>query len=233
MLEGRMGETFTQIGRTGKPVYAVAAGLDEAFLRQPPGVRGHWDPHVWMDAGAWSRCVGYVADMLARFDPPHAEQYRQRAAAYRARLEELDSYVRQVIGSIPEEHRVLVTAHDAFEYFSRAYRIPVRSIQGISTESEAGVNDINQLVDFLVQRKIRAVFVETSVSEKNVHAVTEGAREKGWEVAIGGRLYSDAMGKADTYEGTYLGMLDHNATTIARALGGEAPENGWQGKLGE
>jgi len=226
-----MSETFAQIGRTGKPVHAVTAGLDQASLLQPPGVRGHWDPHVWMDISAWSQCVQHVAEVLTQFDPPHAESYRQRAATYRARLKELDTYVRQAVSSIPEEQRVLVTAHDAFQYFSRAYHIPVRSIQGISTESEAGVNDINQLVDFLVQRKIRAVFVETSVSEKNIRAVLEGAHHKGWEVAIGGQLYSDAMGKAGTYEGTYLGMLDHNATTISRALGGNAPEQGWQGKL--
>jgi manganese/zinc/iron transport system substrate-binding protein len=233
LLEGRMSDTFTQIARTGKPVYAVTEGIDESFLLQPEGAAGHWDPHVWMDVAAWSECVGFVAEKLAQFDPANAEMYRQNAAAYRAELQELDDYVRRVIASIPEQQRVLVTAHDAFQYFSRAYDIPVRSIQGISTESEAGVNDINQLVDFIAERKIRAIFVETSVSEKNIQAVVEGAAQKGWNVAIGGELFSDAMGKAGTYEGTYVGMIDHNATTIARALGGDAPEKGLSGKLGD
>ncbi|NUQ64758.1 MAG: zinc ABC transporter substrate-binding protein [Pirellulales bacterium] len=231
MLEGRMSETFTQIARTNKPVYAVTAGIDKSSLLQPAGAQGHWDPHVWMDVSAWSECVGFVAERLAEFDPPHADAYRQNAAAYRAELEKLDGYVRRVIAGIPEQQRVLITAHDAFEYFSRAYSIPVRSIQGISTESEAGVNDINRLVDFIVERKIKAIFVESSVSQQNIRAVVEGAAQKGWEVAIGGQLFSDAMGRAGTYEGTYIGMIDHNATTIARSLGGEAPEKGFLGKL--
>jgi manganese/zinc/iron transport system substrate-binding protein len=184
-----------------------------------------------MDVAAWSECVGLVAEKLVRFDPAHAEEYRQNATGYRAELQRLDQYVRTAIASIPEQQRVLVTAHDAFHYFSRAYEIPVRSIQGISTESEAGVNDINRLVDFLAERKIKAIFVETSVSEKNIRAVVEGTAQKGWNVAIGGALFSDAMGRAGTYEGTYIGMIDHNATTIARALGGDAPEKGLLGKL--
>lgn len=231
LLEGRMSDTFTQIARTGKPVYAITEGIDESFLLQPEGATGHWDPHVWMDVAAWSECVGFAAEKLAQFDPANAGAYRQNATEYRAQLKQLDDYVRRVIASIPQQQRVLITAHDAFQYFSRAYDIPVRSIQGISTESEAGVNDINRLVDFIVERKIRAIFVETSVSEKNIQAVVEGAAQKGWNVAVGGELFSDAMGKPGTYEGTYIGMIDHNATTIARALGGEASEKGFLGKL--
>ena len=233
LLEGRMSDTFTQIARTGKPVYAITEGIDESFLLQPEGATGHWDPHVWMDVAAWSECVGFAAEKLAQFDPAHAEEYRQNAADYRAQLNQLDDYVRRIITSIPQQQRVLITAHDAFQYFSRAYDVPVRSIQGISTESEAGVNDINRLVDFIVQRQIKAIFVETSVSQKNIQAVVEGTSQKGWNVAVGGELFSDAMGKAGTYEGTYIGMIDHNATTIARALGGDAPQNGFLGKLSD
>jgi len=124
-----------------------------------------------------------------------------------------------------------VTAHDAFGYFGRAYDIQVMAAQGISTESEAGVADINVLVDFLVQNQIPALFVETTIADKNLRAVIEGARDQGHEVRIGGELFSDAMGAPGTYLGTYIGMIDHNATTIARALGGTAPERGFQGKL--
>lgn len=235
LLEGRMADQFTKLARSGKPVYAVTEEIaeDEAFLLHPEGAEAHPDPHVWMDVAAWSRCVQTVAKSLAEYDPANAEYYLQNAAAYQAELGGLDSYVRTAIASIPEEQRVLITAHDAFEYFSRAYLIPVMSIQGISTESEAGVDDINRLVDELVKRKIAAVFVETSVSPKNIQAVLEGCADRGWNVEIGGTLFSDAMGQRDTYEGTYLGMLDHNATVIARALGGNAPARGFQGKLSE
>ncbi len=138
------------------------------------------------------------------------------------KLQALDIYTKTAMATIPEGRRVLVTAHDAFQYFGRAYGIEVRGIQGISTESEAGVRDLEMLVDFIVKRKVPAVFVETSVAEKNVRALVEGARARGHEVIIGGSLFSDAMGQAGTYEGSYIGMIDHNVTTIVNALGGQA-----------
>ena len=231
MLEGKMADTLIKVGRRGKPVYAVTELLDEKDLLEPPEFAGHFDPHVWMDVQAWSRAVEAVALALGEFDPPSADIYRDRARQYRQRLSKLDAYVRRVIGSIPEAQRILITAHDAFNYFGRAYNIEVLGIQGISTESEAGIQDINRLVDYIVQHDVRAVFVETSVADRNVRALIEGARHRGKKVIIGGSLFSDAMGKPGTYEGTYIGMLDRNATTIARALGGQAPERGMQGKL--
>jgi manganese/zinc/iron transport system substrate-binding protein len=231
MLEGRMTDTFTKVARRGKPVFAVCEAIDESYLREPPEFAGHYDPHVWMDVTAWSECVDFVAKTLGEFDPPNAALYRKNADDYRAQLAKLDEYARSVIATIPTEQRVLITAHDAFGYFSRAYDIPVKAVQGISTESEAGVNDINTLVEFIVDNKIKAIFVESSVSDKNLRAVGEGAQEKGWSIKIGGELYSDAMGAPGTYEGTYVGMIDHNATTITRALGGDAPAGGFQGKL--
>lgn len=231
-LEGRMGETFTQLQRSGKSVFAVTESLDKSYLRSPPDFAGHYDPHVWMDVTAWSKCVEHVAECLSKTDPANADEYRANAKAYRAELEKLDEYVRASIQSIPEDQRVLVTAHDAFEYFSRAYGIEVKSVQGVTTESEAGVLDVNRLVDFLVDRKLPAIFVESSVNAKNIQAVIEGAKSRGVTVQIGGELFSDAMGADGTYEGTYIGMIDHNATLIARALGGKAPEKGFQGKLG-
>lgn len=231
MLEGRMADTFLKASRAGIPVYPVTERIDEEYLMEPPGFEGHWDPHVWMDVQAWARCVEVVENALVEKDPAHEAIYRENSRAYRARLAELDEYVRQVISSIPASQRILITAHDAFGYFGRAYGIQVKAPQGISTESEAGVADINALVDFIVGNQIPALFVETTVADKNLRAVIEGAASKGHQLVIGGELFSDAMGEPGTYRGTYIGMIDHNATTIARALGGEAPEGGFQGKL--
>jgi len=230
-LEGPMQETFERARERGRRIYAVTAELPETSIRHSEQAQGHPDPHVWMDVALWSECVMPIVKALSEADPGHASVYQQNSNDYRASLQTLDSYIRRSIASIPESQRSLVTAHDAFEYFSRAYRIPVRSVQGITTESEPGVDDVNSLVAFLVEKKIPALFVETSVSDRNLMAVIEGAKEKGWTVAIGGRLFSDAMGPSGTYEGTYMGMLDYNATTITRALGGEAPPRGLNDKL--
>lgn len=230
-LEGRMQETFERVAATRKPVFAVTQGLDPSYLRKPAEFKGHYDPHVWMDVNAWSECVGFVARSLGEYDPPNTAYYQQNCERYQAELARLDDYARDVIASIPKEQRVLVTAHDAFGYFGRAYGIDVHSVQGITTESEAGVDDINKLVDLIVSRKIQAIFVESSVPRKNIEALIEGAASRDWKVAIGGDLFSDAAGAPGTYEGTYIGMIDHNATTIARALGGQAPERGLNGRL--
>ena len=233
-LEGRMQDELKQAHTSKRPVVPVTKLLETSekeFLRSPPEFKGHYDPHVWMDVTAWSRCLEQVVQTLTTVDPQHADGYRQNANAFQSELVELDNYVRKVIESIPASQRVLVTAHDAFGYFGRAYHIEVRSVQGVTTESEAGVRDVNQLVDFLVQSKIPAIFVESSVNEKNIRAVIEGANAHGVSVRIGGQLFSDAMGAEGTYEGTYVGMIDHNATQIARALGGTAPEKGMSGRL--
>lgn len=232
MLEGRMADDFALVGRKGKPVFPVTEGLDREKLREPPEFEGHWDPHVWMDIELWSECVAHVAKELGTLDASSSDDYQARADEYRKQLTELDGYVKKVIATIPKEQRFLVTAHDAFGYFAQAYGIEVKAIQGISTDSQAAISDINSLVDFIVENKVPAIFVESSVSQKNIEAVIEGCESRGWTLKIGAELYSDAMGDPGDYEGTYIGMMDHNATKIARALGGEAPEKGWQGKLG-
>lgn len=231
MLEGRMTDVFLRVARRGTPVFAVTELLDEKYLLEPEDFEGHTDPHVWMDVGGWMDAVRAVERSLASIDPDGSATYRRNAAAYLERLRALDEYARTSIATIPEGSRVLVTAHDAFNYFGRAYGLEVRGIQGLSTESEAGVADINRLVDDLVTRRIPAVFAESTVSDKNLRALIEGCRSRGHEVRIGGNLFSDAMGEPGTYEGTYIGMIDHNVTTIVRALGGNAPERGFQGLL--
>jgi manganese/zinc/iron transport system substrate-binding protein len=230
-LEGKMGDTFVKVARAGKPVFAVTELLSEDFLLSPPDFEGHDDPHVWMDPTGWLKATEVVVEKLCEFDAHGAAIYRANGEKYAAELARLNEYGKQRLATIPAQRRVLVTAHDAFNYFARAYGIEVLGIQGISTDSEAGLQKIESLVNLLVQRQVPAVFTETSVSAKNINALIEGAGARGHAVGIGGELFSDAMGAAGTYEGTYLGMLDHNITVIVRALGGDAPQRGMNGKL--
>jgi manganese/zinc/iron transport system substrate-binding protein len=229
LLEGQMADILVKVSRK-RPVFAVTELLQQDYLIHDSDT-AHNDPHVWMDVQGWMKAVQVVVDAMVEFDPPHADEYRSRAVAYQERLKRLDDYAKSAIASIPADQRVLITAHDAFNYMGRAYGIEVMGIQGLSTESEAGLKDINRLVDLLVERGIPAVFVETSVSDKNVKALIEGAASRGHTVVIGGELFSDAMGPPGSYEGTYEGMIDHNVTVITRALGGDAPVTGMQGKL--
>ena len=218
-LEGKMGEVFEQMRKT-KPTVALAEAIDPSLLIVAAETDGQvvYDPHVWFDVKLWMLAAETVRDELSALDPARAADFAANAASYLAELERLDAYVRETIASIPEGQRVLVTAHDAFGYFGRAYGIEVRGLQGISTAAEAGSKDVTDLRDFLVERKIKAVFVESSVSSRAIAAVIEGARGLGHEVAEGGMLYSDAMGEAGTEAGTYIGMVRHNADTIAAAL---------------
>ena len=226
LLEGKMTDALVRAATAGKKVYAVTELLDSEFLLEPPGFEGHADPHVWMDPRAWSKAVDVVAEKLAQYDPAKEKPYYENARRLKEEFESLDEYSEKVLDSVPAESRVLVTAHDAFNYFGQRYGFEVLGIQGISTESEAGVKDIEKIVDTLVNRQIAAVFVESTVSERNIRALLEGAAAQDHSVSIGATLFSDAMGAPGTYEGTYLGMIDHNVTRIAQALGGEAPEQG-------
>ncbi|TVQ31215.1 MAG: manganese transporter [Phycisphaeraceae bacterium] len=231
LLEGKMTDALIRVARSGRPVYAVTELMDEDSLLSPEEFDGHFDPHVWMDPVAWSQAVDVIAAKLAELDPAGAPEYSRRAEAYKAELEKLDAYARQALSSVPEQSRVLVTAHDAFNYLGRRYDFEVLGVQGLSTESEAGVRDIENLVNMIVERRIPAVFAETTVPDRNVRALVSGARARGYTVALGPELFSDATGAAGTYEGTYIGMIDHNITAITRALGGEAPTGGMNGRL--
>jgi manganese/zinc/iron transport system substrate-binding protein len=222
--------TRDEVGRT-KPVWAVTEMIEESRLLEPDEMEGHYDPHVWMDVEAWGDCVDAVEKSLVDFDPSHADDYRKNAKKYRKQLADLHEYGLKSVSSIPEGSRVLITSHDAFNYFGRAYGLDVQGVQGISTESEAGLQRINELIDSIVAKKVRAVFVESSVPRKNIDAIVEGARDRGHEIIVGGELFSDAMGETGSYEGTYVGMLDHNLTLVTQALGGKAPLKGLNGKL--
>lgn len=224
LLEGKITDLLVAAASEKKPVQAVTELISEnsSYLLADGDDASHYDPHVWMDVQGWMQIIPVICDTLCAFSPQHAEKYAKNASAYQRTLKALDDYAKNALSTIPVKQRVLVTAHDAFNYLGRAYGIDVRGIQGISTESEAGIRDLENLVDFIVEKQIPAVFVESSVADKNVLALVEGSQARGHPVVIGGKLYSDAMGAPGTYAGTYIGMVDHNITTIASALGGSA-----------
>lgn len=216
-LEGKMGEVFEKLGRL-KPVIAVAKDIPESRLRTIPGFDNTHDPHIWFDVKLWEEAVKAITGFMVTHDSASADFYRQNSTTYLSQMDSLHNSVKAQILEIPAEQRVLITAHDAFGYFGDAYGIEVRGLQGISTVSEFGLKDVTDLVNFIISRKIKAIFVETSVSQKSINAVVEGCNQKGWNVKIGGSLYSDAMGAAGTPEGNYLGMVSANVKTIVTAL---------------
>ncbi|OEK01090.1 manganese transporter [Roseivirga sp. 4D4] len=216
-LEGKMGEVFEKLQRI-KTVIPVARGIDSTFLLDDPIYQNAFDPHIWFDISLWASTIGEVTSTLIETDPDNASYYEKNASAYTEQLLSLHEWVKTEIATIPEDERIMITAHDAFNYFGRAYDIEVRGLQGISTLSEFGLKDRVDLVNFIVEKKIKAVFVETSVSEKNINAIVEGCRQKGHNVIIGGNLFSDAMGAEGTPEGNYIGMVRANVRTIVEAL---------------
>ncbi len=217
-LEARMGEVLEQMGRQGKTTVAVAERIDESLLLASPDYEDSYDPHVWFDVELWMTVVEVIRDTYAEVDPGSAALYEANAAAYLEELEALHAYVLEQAGTVPEAQRVLVTAHDAFGYFGEAYGFEVLGLQGISTEAEAGTADVQELAAFIADNEIRAIFVESSVPVRNIEAVQAAVRARGFEVEIGGELFSDAMGDEGTVEGTYIGMVRHNIDTIVGAL---------------
>ncbi|GIP21665.1 metal ABC transporter solute-binding protein, Zn/Mn family [Paenibacillus sp. J22TS3] len=216
-LEGKMVEIFENMAKK-KTTVAVSDPIDRSLLRSGALMNTEYDPHIWFDVSLWMKAAGTVRDTLVQKDQTHAEDYKKNADRYIKELETLHKEVAAKISTIPESSRVLVTAHDAFGYFGDAYHLKVMGLQGISTASEAGTKDVTDLRDYLVENKIKAVFIESSVPRKAIDAVIQGAKEKGHEIKIGGELFSDAMGKEGTPEGTYIGMIRHNVETMVSAL---------------
>jgi manganese/zinc/iron transport system substrate-binding protein len=219
-LEGRLADLLVAMARK-KPTFAVTEGLQQSAdsrLREPPEFAGHYDPHVWHDAALWSECVRYAADKLMEIDAAHREAYQTNRDAYIVRLTELHEEAKRMVSTVDKDRRVLVTAHDAFGYFGQAYDVEVHGLQGISTVDEPDVASMERLVSMLVDRQIKAVFVESSVPPRNVQALVEACAAQGHEVRIGGELFSDAMGEVGTPEGTYVGMFRHNVLTVVEAL---------------
>lgn len=225
-LEGKMTDVFEQMsGRGIRTVPVAELSIEEDRLLESDQFSGNYDPHVWFDVSLWKDVASRTADVLAERAPDHASQIRDNLDSYLAELDTLDAYVRETVSELPESQRVLVTSHDAFGYFGRAYGFDVRGLQGISTATEAGTADVQNLADFVAERRIPALFVESSVSPRGIEAVREAVRSRGFEVSIGGTLYGDALGDPGTPSGTYLGMIRHNVDTIVSSLRREPTQN--------
>lgn len=216
-LEGKLGEVLENVARS-KPVVSLGEKLPQDRLLAVDDSDKNYDPHIWFDVALWSAAVQALSDTLQLLYPEQAELFKANTIHYRRILDTLHRWVSYEINAIPEQQRTLVTAHDAFGYFGRAYGIEVRGLQGISTVADFGLRDVANLVDTIIARRVKAVFVESSVSTRAIEAVLEGCRERGHELALGGELYSDAMGAEGSPEGTYTGMLKSNVHTIVGAL---------------
>lgn len=216
-LEGQMDEIFQKMEQE-KATIAVGESIPAEELLTDPDNPDIHDPHIWFDISLWKQATEAVRDGLIELDPDNESVYDENTSAYLSELQELEKYAKDRFTEIPEESRVLVTAHDAFNYFGEAYGFDVVGLQGLSTEADYGVNDVQRIIDRLVERNIKAVFVESSVSERSINAVIEGTKKAGHDVSIGGELYSDAMGEEGTEEGTYIGMFRHNVDTIVDSL---------------
>lgn len=216
-LEGKMGEVFEKLARI-KTVIAVSDTINEDSFLTPPEFKGAHDPHIWFDVSLWSQTVDLALATLIESRPLSSTYFKTNAEKYKTQLADLDQWMKIEMQKIPNDQRILITAHDAFNYFGRAYDIEVRGLQGISTLSEFGLKDRVDLVNYVVENRIKSVFVETSVSERNIKAIVEGCKQKGHDLTIGGNLFSDAMGPDGTIEGTYIGMLTANVNTIVNAL---------------
>lgn len=219
-LEGRFDDVFAALAAE-KPIAGIAETIPEHLLISSPLFVAQVDPHLWADPVTWDYTIAATADALSTADPDGEAIYRQNADAYRARMADFAERARTALHTVSPERRVLVTAHDAFSYFGRQFGYEVVGIQGVSTETEAGVNDLQRIADLIATRGIPAMFVESTVSPATIDAVQAAVQNRGFDVTIGGQLYSDALGDEGTPEGTYLGMLRHNVQTIVTSLGGD------------
>ncbi|MBB6448395.1 manganese/zinc/iron transport system substrate-binding protein [Geomicrobium halophilum] len=216
-LEANMVDMMDDLG-TEKPVYALGESIPDTELKEDEEEAGKPDPHIWFDIDLWSHAVEEVRDGLIALDPDHESEYTENADEYLDELAELQEWANQEVEKVDEESRVLVTAHDAFQYFGDTMGFEVLGLQGLSTDAEYGLNDVQQIIDVMIEQDVGAIFAETSVSDSSVQAVIEGAGQRGHEVEHGGELYSDAMGEPGTEEGTYIGMYRSNVNQIVDAL---------------
>ncbi|MCX6182071.1 MAG: zinc ABC transporter substrate-binding protein [Bacteroidetes bacterium] len=216
-LEGKMAESLESLAQS-KSVFAVADGIPENMLISTSQFSGTHDPHIWFDVKLWVYVVKHISAKLQEKYPEYKEHFQKNTEKYLKHLEEFNGWVTEEIKKIPDSTRILVTAHDAFSYFGRAYGMKVEGLQGISTVSEPSIKGVTDLVNHISQSKVRSIFMESSVSARFINAVVDGCKEKGHDLKLGGTLYSDAMGAAGTDEGTYIGMIRHNVNTIVGGL---------------
>jgi manganese/zinc/iron transport system substrate-binding protein len=217
-LEGKLVDVFEKMGNATKTPIALGEELDKNTLIGSDYFASNYDPHVWFDISYFKQFASKVAQVLSENDPTNAENYNSNADAFLGKLEALQSKIKATIETLPKGKRILVTAHDAFNYFGKAYDFEVVGLQGISTATEAGVQDVQNLSAFIIEKDIKAIFVESSVPKRTIEALQAAVKSKGHDVEIGGTLYSDALGNAGTAEGTYIGMFEYNVNTIVDAL---------------
>ena len=217
-LEGKMGDVFAGLTQQGREIICGEDAIDTSVLLDDEENPEIYDPHVWFDVDIWTKVAEHTAKRLGEIDPAHAEDYLTNLKHYQAELTELDQYIHDRTAELPESSRVLVTAHDAFRYFGKAYGFDVRGLQGISTDAEAGTADVSNLAQFIADNKIKAIFVESSVPPKNIEALQAAVKAKGFDVAIGGELYSDSLGDAASGNDTYILTCKANIDTIVDAL---------------
>jgi manganese/zinc/iron transport system substrate-binding protein len=217
-LEGKLVEVFEKMGSATKTPIALGEELDKNTLIGSDYFASNYDPHVWFDINYFKQFAQKVTQVLSEKDPENADNFKANETLYLAKLDELQSKIKTTIETLPKEKRILVTAHDAFNYFGKAYDFEVVGLQGLSTATEAGVQDVQKLSAFIIEKNIKAIFVESSVPKRTIEALQAAVRSKGHAVEIGGTLFSDALGNAGTAEGTYVGMFEYNVNTIVNAL---------------
>ncbi len=217
-LEGKLVELFEKMNKRGRNLFAISDGIPKSLLISSSEFANNYDPHIWFDIGLWKKAASFVANKLANIDSSNKDFYLNNLIFYLAQIDSAENLIKEKINELPKEKRILITAHDAFSYFGRAYDFKVMGLQGISTLSEASVFDVQNLANFIVENDVKAVFVETSVPIKNIEALRQSVRSKGKEVRIGGELFSDSLGNTDKPEGTYIGMIIYNVNTIVNSL---------------
>jgi manganese/zinc/iron transport system substrate-binding protein len=216
-LEGKLVEVFEKMNRK-KPTIAVSDGVDQKTLIGSEYFASSYDPHIWFDLTYWNEITNYVTQKLVELDPENKTAFEANRDAYLEKLKRLRTELEAKIAELPKERRILVTAHDAFNYYGRTFDFEVVGLQGLSTATEAGVRDVQNMTQFIIDNKIKAVFIESSVPRRTVEALQAAVKAQDHDVTIGGELYSDALGSAGTEEGTYIGMYRHNVNTIVNAL---------------
>ncbi|MCX7737611.1 MAG: zinc ABC transporter substrate-binding protein [Candidatus Kapabacteria bacterium] len=217
-LEGKLVELFEKMNKRGGNLFAISDGIDKSFLITSSNFANNYDPHIWFDIGLWKKAAEFVANKLAIIDTTNKEFYLESLKTYIIKLDSAENIVKQKVNELPKEQRILITAHDAFNYFGRAYDFKVMGLQGISTLSEASVFDVQNLANFIIENDVKAIFIETSVPMKNIEALRQAVKSKGKEIKIGGELFSDSLGNNDKPEGTYIGMMIYNVNRIVNSL---------------
>lgn len=217
-LEGKLEAVFEKMKHQNKATIALSEALVKKDLIASENFASNYDPHIWFEIDYWIKCANYVANQLGKLDAANASAYQQNATTYINNLKQLKQENEQLLQSLAADKRILITAHDAFNYFGKAYHFEVVGLQGLSTATEAGVQDVQNLSNFIIENKVKAIFIESSVPKRTIEALQASVKAKGHHVAIGGELFSDALGSKGTPEGTYIGMYKHNISTIVNAL---------------